>query len=46
MKVFCGGSALNATPRNDNGIRAGMIIALNIKVESIAVSGLVKMHYI
>ena len=31
--VFCGGSGLNLTPLNDSGISAGMIIALNIKVD-------------
>src|SRR4029078_7000290 len=42
MKVFCGDSALNFTALNDSGINAGMIIALNIRVESIAVCGLCK----
>src|SRR4030095_10887730 len=39
-KVFCGGSGLNLTPLNDKGISAGIIIALKINVDSIAVSGL------
>ena len=40
MKIFCGGSGENFTPLNDNGISAGMITALNMRVDRIAVSGL------
>src|SRR5207244_10234636 len=40
IKVFSGGSGLKLTPRKDNGISAGIIIALNINVASIAVAGL------
>lgn len=40
MKVFSGGSGLKVTPRRDNGINAGIIIALNINVVNIAVAGL------
>lgn len=38
--VFCGGSGLNCTPLNASGMNIGIIIALNIRVDSIAVSGL------
>src|SRR5215469_8506541 len=40
MKVFSGGSGRKVTPRRDNGINAGIIIALNINVANIAVAGL------